>query len=266
MRSRNIKPGFYKSEQLISCSRDARLFFPGLWMLADRGGKLEDRPIQIKIELFPCDDLDINALLKELSGANLITRYELDGKKYIKVNGFCKHQNPHYRERESEIPDPPETKAEQAQDKPQASPGLAEKRHGLAVLIPDSGFLIPDSKEQGQDETSEPIPRGFEVVETEYRDSLIQICKKLDTGNGFNPYQFVLGMKKNGLRSDAVLFSLKQLERAGDDVKSPWPFAETIAKSESMNKNEQDAIREHEQMKKNDPLPALFHPEAKKLK
>ena len=122
MRSRNIKPGFYKSEQLIACSRDARLLFPGLWMLADREGKLEDRPFQIKIEIYPCDDLDVNGLLTELAGGGLIVRYEVDGKKFIKVTGFSRHQNPHHREKELGIP----TRPRHRQGKPRESPRLAQ--------------------------------------------------------------------------------------------------------------------------------------------
>ena len=33
-RARNIKPGFYKNEDLAECSLTARFIFPGLWMLA----------------------------------------------------------------------------------------------------------------------------------------------------------------------------------------------------------------------------------------
>jgi len=33
----------------------ARLLYPGLWMLADREGRLEDRPLRIKAEILPYD-------------------------------------------------------------------------------------------------------------------------------------------------------------------------------------------------------------------
>lgn len=44
MRARDIKPGFFKNDQLADCSMAARLLFPGLWMMADREGRLENRP------------------------------------------------------------------------------------------------------------------------------------------------------------------------------------------------------------------------------
>lgn len=53
MRARNIKPGFFKNEDISECSPSARLLFIGLWMLADREGRLEYRPKRWKGELFP---------------------------------------------------------------------------------------------------------------------------------------------------------------------------------------------------------------------
>lgn len=55
-RIRQIKPEFYLDDELALCSRDARLLFPGLWMLADRAGRLENRPAKIKAQVFPYDN------------------------------------------------------------------------------------------------------------------------------------------------------------------------------------------------------------------
>jgi hypothetical protein len=105
MRARNIKPGFYKNADLAECSVMSRFLFPGLWMLADREGRLEDRPKQIKGEIFPFDDADVNALIDELAGAGMLLRYIKDGKKYIQILNFSKHQRPHANETKSEIPE-----------------------------------------------------------------------------------------------------------------------------------------------------------------
>ena len=72
MRARDIKPGFFKNDQLAECSMAARLLFPGLWMLADREGRIENRPRKIKAEIFPFDDMDVAELLSELEKAGLI--------------------------------------------------------------------------------------------------------------------------------------------------------------------------------------------------
>lgn len=107
-RARNIKPGFYKNEDLAECSIWARFIFPGLWMLADREGRLEDRPKRIKGELLPYDGEDVELLLEELSQRGFITRYDIDGKGFIQINAFSKHQTPHVREQASTIPEPPD--------------------------------------------------------------------------------------------------------------------------------------------------------------
>ena len=52
-RARNIKPGLFSNEVIAELPAFDRLLFIGLWCLADREGRLEDRPKRIKMELFP---------------------------------------------------------------------------------------------------------------------------------------------------------------------------------------------------------------------
>lgn len=104
-RARNIKPGFYTNEDLVECSFAARLLFPGLWMLADREGRIEDRPKRIKMSIFPADNVDIDELLYELESHGFIKRYTADGKKVISIPAFHEHQSPHGREQDSVLPD-----------------------------------------------------------------------------------------------------------------------------------------------------------------
>jgi hypothetical protein len=136
-RARNIKPGFFKNEDLAECSPWARLCFAGLWTLADREGRLEDRPKRIKGELFAFDTIDVEPLLKELERFKFIVRYETDGMKAIQISEFARHQSPHYSEIASVI-------------KPPSLPESTEKETPIKTgsqppdsLIPDS--LIPDS-------------------------------------------------------------------------------------------------------------------------
>ena len=139
-RARNIKPGFFQNEELVELPFETRLLFIGLWTLADRAGRLEDRPKRIKMAVFPADDVDVNSGLDSLASAGFIVRYCVNNEPYIAIPAWEKHQNPHHKEVQSLIPAP---------DKPEASLGLApdkpEARPSEAVLIPDSGFLIPDS-------------------------------------------------------------------------------------------------------------------------
>lgn len=105
-RSRNLKPGFFTNALLAELPFEGRLLFEGLWCLADREGRLRDRPKQIKGEIFPHDNLDVEELLGLLATAEepFIVRYQVDGKRYIQVVNWHEHQSPHHTERESTIP------------------------------------------------------------------------------------------------------------------------------------------------------------------
>jgi hypothetical protein len=103
-RARNIKPGFFKNEDLAECSAEARLLFIGLWLLADREGRLEDRPKRIRAELFPYNDYEVDKLLNELHDRKFIVRYTAEDQACIEIFNFVKHQNPHPKEAKSELP------------------------------------------------------------------------------------------------------------------------------------------------------------------
>lgn len=105
-RARNIKPGFFKNEVLAEMPPETRLLFIGLWTLADREGRLEDRPKRINAELFAFDSFNVDSMLNRLRDDGFLIRYEANGSRYIQITNFVKHQDPHYRERASEIPAP----------------------------------------------------------------------------------------------------------------------------------------------------------------
>lgn len=105
-RSRNIKPAFFTNDSLAECQPLARLLFIGLWTIADREGRLEDRPKKIKAEILPYDNTDCDYLLNELHENGFIIRYCADDISYIQVVNFVKHQNPYMKEGVSTIPAP----------------------------------------------------------------------------------------------------------------------------------------------------------------
>ncbi len=141
-RARNIKPGFFTNEDLVELPFSTRLLFIGLWTIADRAGRMEDKPKKIKMMLFPADDLNIDAALEELQKYGFLLRYEHGGDRFIQVRAFCKHQNPHKDEKASTIPAPCEHSANTVQT-PEEEQLIPEQ----ARLIPDSLNLIPDSLE-----------------------------------------------------------------------------------------------------------------------
>jgi hypothetical protein len=91
-RIRTIKPDFWTDETVGECSPTARLLFIGTWNIADDYGNLQRSSKQIKAQLFPYDEIDCEALIKELISKGLVVEYESEGKKYLHIKGFDKHQ------------------------------------------------------------------------------------------------------------------------------------------------------------------------------
>ncbi len=105
-RARNLKPSFFTNDKLAELPPLTRLLFAGLWTVADREGRLEDRPLKIKAEVLPYDNCKIDRMLQDLHGHGFILRYTVAGTRYIQVVKFLRHQNPHQKEAPSTIPPP----------------------------------------------------------------------------------------------------------------------------------------------------------------
>lgn len=156
-RARNIKPSLFKNEVLGEADPLLTILFTGLWCLADREGRMEDRPKRIKAEIFPYRDIpDFNGYLTVLEQLGFITRYSVGGCAFIQVENFTKHQSPHKTERASEIPEKPKDTGgcEGTRKAPLDNGGPSVKE----PLIPDSG--LPDSSNT---DTPPNPPKGDSV-------------------------------------------------------------------------------------------------------
>jgi len=102
MRIRTIKPEFWTNEEVASLSPLARLLFIGLWNMADRRGRLEDRPRRIKVSVLPYDEVDVDDLLNSLRAGGFIERYTSEGVQVIQIVTFEKHQRITGKEAEAE--------------------------------------------------------------------------------------------------------------------------------------------------------------------
>lgn len=118
-RTRQINPGFFTNDELADITPLGRLLFAGLWVIADREGRLEDRPKKIKAEILPYDNCDVDDLLNQLQNAGFIKRYKVDIPRtdqgntmdtpkadvgIIQVVNFTKYQHPHRNESASTLP------------------------------------------------------------------------------------------------------------------------------------------------------------------
>ena len=112
-RIRQVKPEFFLDDEVAAlCTRDTRLCFLGMWTITDREGRLEYRPARIKAQVFPYDDditsQSVSQFLDQLISGGFIIPYEIDGKRYLWIPNFTKHQHFHRDEQPSKLPEPPQ--------------------------------------------------------------------------------------------------------------------------------------------------------------
>lgn len=154
-RARNIKPSFFQNEELGELDPAARLFFIGLWTVADYRGCVEFRPKRLKVQLLPYDECSTETLANNLERSGFIKFYSVGGQRYLKIINFEKHQNPHKNERESgsEIPDIDQDDSQTVDsigfEKNPEQDGTNPEQDGTdpadsLLLIPDSPIPLPE--------------------------------------------------------------------------------------------------------------------------
>src|SRR5688572_17257540 len=92
VRIRTVKPEYWTDERVGECSVSARLLFIACWNFADDHGGLDRSSKQLKAQAFPYDNIDCEPLVQELLNQRLLIEYEVNGKKYLHISGFQKHQ------------------------------------------------------------------------------------------------------------------------------------------------------------------------------
>jgi hypothetical protein len=174
-RARNIKPGFFKNENLAELSPLTRILFIGLWCIADREGRLEDRPKRIRAEILPYDDGSVEQMLQDLHDAGFVQRYTVGDQGYIGISNFAKHQMPHHKEVASVIPPPP------------GSPAITRHPHDVPdslrkeVFERDGGKCLRcGSTEHLSVDHITPLANGG----TNDKDNLQTLCKKCNSIKG----------------------------------------------------------------------------------
>lgn len=100
MRIRSIKPEYWRSPDITDLSIEDRLLFIGLWSYVDDNGVGVDDDATIIADLFARDMFRdpretvarVTRGLSNLSDRGLIVRYTVDGRRFLFVTGWEKHQ------------------------------------------------------------------------------------------------------------------------------------------------------------------------------
>lgn len=157
-RIRSVHPGLWTDVEFVSLSPFARLLFIGIWNECDDKGVFVCSPLQLKMRLLPADNIDAAELLREISEAGLISRYEWDGKSYAGVKNFAKFQRP---KKPNDIhPAPQAVLAFCGHD---GEPAHAEP-HEVRNQFPTSGEKSPQMEEGGGNGYSEANASGDAVL------------------------------------------------------------------------------------------------------
>lgn len=153
VRIRTIKPDFWKHDGIAELQYETRLLFIALWCIADRRGRMEDRPRRIKAECFPYDELDVDAMLSELHRAGFIDRYEAEGVRVIEVCSFEKHQRLTGKEAETESIYPGKQRGnngETPSSAPVAQERKGKERKGIGKEDEGKGLHASAQEQAGQ--------------------------------------------------------------------------------------------------------------------
>jgi hypothetical protein len=109
-RNRLIKPEAFTDGDLWDLGQSTGLpvfqGFSGLWCWADREGRFEWKPRELKLGILPYWDGEFSDILFALGSAEFIVPYEVDGRRLGYVRTFRKHQSPNFKESASVLPAP----------------------------------------------------------------------------------------------------------------------------------------------------------------
>lgn len=149
-RIRSIKADLFVDDSLADVSIEAHFLLAGLPVLADRAGRLEDRPRRIQVQIFPFrPSINVDSCLSELVTSGHVIRYEAGGQRYIEVVNWERDQRPHVKEAASVIPPPPPSYTEHrlsTGSAPASSGRVPGDDTGEPAGIMDSGCGVLDSR------------------------------------------------------------------------------------------------------------------------
>jgi hypothetical protein len=188
-RIRTIKPEFFTSLTVADLTPHQRLTFIGLWTHCDDAGRCVDDARLIKAAVWPLDDrtaAEVERDLGALNESSLITRYTLNRRRYIVVNGWREHQKIN-RPTPSKLPAPEQ--GELTPDPaPTSSDDTSEGTHGGLTEDSRPERNREQGKEQGtgnRESSSAPAPRTPDPASE--RADVERICQHLADrieGNG----------------------------------------------------------------------------------
>lgn len=91
-RKRQLDPEFFTDEEIGRLSPLARLFYQGTWCHCEDTGVFEVKPVTLKTQILPYDQVSAEDLYKEIKKEKFYIEFVIDEKKYAFIKGFHKRQ------------------------------------------------------------------------------------------------------------------------------------------------------------------------------
>ena len=195
MRIRSIKPEFWRSDDITALSREHRLLFVGLWSYVDDNGVGVDDYRAIAADLFALEDdqKEVRDFVREglatLSRALLVARYMVDGKAYLFITSWDRHQRID-RPSKARHPRPPADWTPPTSGNDDQAQILAmDSRESPDTL--DAGTGEQGNRGTGEKNSSSEIADAIsDVVPPPVREDVEELCTRLRdriADNGFKP-------------------------------------------------------------------------------
>lgn len=161
---RQIKPITTTDEKLAEVSRDAELLFVLSLMFVDDAGRMEYSPKRLKMQIFPSKrdiDMEIEPLVEELCKQGCFHRYEVNGRNFLCIPNFLKHQRVH-KPTPSTLPEPlsvPHGTRGEKREKPGEPGNVGEKCEELEVELERE--VVSFTRPENSDFVVEQIFRNY---------------------------------------------------------------------------------------------------------
>ncbi|MEK7068433.1 MAG: hypothetical protein AAB964_01320, partial [Patescibacteria group bacterium] len=135
-RIRSIKPDFFLDADVATLDPLCRLFYQGLWLHADKAGRLRDNSLELKVRILPYDNVDCEAFLERLAQPKthsarkrpFIIRYENAGLRLIQIVSLLEHQiiNPYTEAKSPPLPENPHAAVVRRAEKKRSGSGACD--------------------------------------------------------------------------------------------------------------------------------------------
>lgn len=112
MPNRILKDSICTSEEIELLSDQEEVFFYRLIVVCDDFGLMDGRPAILKARCYPLKSIDIKSIqanLAKLESIGLIRMYEVEGKPYLQLTNWAKHQQ--IRAKRAKFPTPNDARA-----------------------------------------------------------------------------------------------------------------------------------------------------------